>query len=133
MPSFTLGSGEKVHISSYLGYKLIGVKPTSDAKKLSVCKKIARWLSNKTCQLQRFNTVGWGPTNIEVSRMDVVRAHPGLAALNAQRPYAQPQKQTPSSWFSSLSSLASEVKKREKSIDTILRNYEENLESFKEE
>ena len=134
MPSFTV-DGKKYHISSFSGYKLIGVKPQTDAKKVSVCKRIARYLSGKLCQTERFNTVSWGPTNISVLESDAVKAHPGLAALRAQKPYSKPQRQCPSSWFSSVSSLASAINKdsSDSDIRAALQSYHDNLSSFLED
>lgn len=109
MPSFTV-DGETFHISSFSGYKLIGVKPQTDGKKASVCRKIARYLTNQECQLQRFNEVGWGPSNILASQDEKVLAQPGLQALAAQLPYSQEQGLMPSSWWSNCSTLASSVK-----------------------
>ena len=134
MPSFTVDH-KKYHISSFSGYKLIGVKPQTDAKKVSVCKRIARYLSGKLCQTERFNTVSWGPTNIAVLESDAVKAHPGLAALRAQKPYSKPQRQCPSSWFSSVSSLASAINKdsSDGEIRAALQSYYDNLSSFLED
>ena len=131
MPSFNV-NGAKYHISSFSGYKLIGVKPQTDAKKVSLCKRIARYLSSGTCQLQRFKEVGWGPTALSALADESVKAHPGLAALRAQKPYSKPQVQCPSSWFSSVATLADSIKPD--STDQELRNalqaYEDNLESL---
>ncbi len=132
MPSFTAEDGNKYHISSFSGYKLIGVKPQTDAKKVSVCKRIARYLSSYTCQLQRFKEVGWGPTNLTAQADKDVKAHPGLAALTAQKPYSKPQVQCPSSWFSSVSTLANSIKadSTDPEIRNALKDYEDNLESL---
>ena len=134
MPSFTV-EGTKYHISSFAGYKLIGVKPQTDPKKVSVCKRIARYLSSRLCQTERFNTVNWGPTNVQVLESDAVKAQPGLAALRAQKPYSKPQRQCPSSWFSSVSSLASAISKdsTEAELWTALQSYRDNLASFLED
>ena len=134
MPSFEV-DGQKYHISSFSGYKLIGVKPQTDSKKVSVCKRIARYLSGRLCQTERFNAVSWGPTNVSVLESDAVKAHPGLAALRAQKPYSKPQRQCPSSWFSSVSSLANSITQfsSDEEIMECLRSYRDNLASFLEE
>ena len=131
MPSFTL-DGEKIHISSFSGYKLLGVKPQQDAKKVSVCKRIARYLSSEVCQLERFNEVNWGPTNISALANEKVRSHQGLAALRAQKPYSKPQVQCPSSWFGSVATLAASItaESSEAQIRNALQLYEDNLESL---
>ena len=133
MPYFTV-DGVKYHISSFSGYKLIGVKPQTDAKKVSVCKRIARYLSSKLCQTERFNVVNWGPTNIAALESDAVKNQPGLAALRAQKPYSKPQRQCPSSWFSSVSSLANAINatSSDAEIWQALESYRDNLPSFLE-
>ena len=131
MPSFTVG-GQKYHISSFSGYKLIGVKPQQDAKKVSVCKRIARYLSSYTCQLQRFNEVKWGPTNLKALADEEVMNHPGLKALREQKPYSKPQVQCPSSWFGSLSTMANSItdSSSDEALRAALQAYEDGLESL---
>lgn len=133
MPYYTV-DGVKYHISSFSGYKLIGVKPQTDAKKVSVCKRIARYLSSKLCQTERFNVVNWGPTNIAALESEAVKSQPGLAALRAQKPYSKPQRQCPSSWFSSVSSLANAINANSSDAElwAALQSYRDNLPSFLE-
>ena len=131
MPSFTV-DGTKYHISSFKGYKLLGVKPQTDSKKVSVCKRIARYLSSKVCQVQRFRLVGWGPTNKQANQEPEILNHPGLKALREQSAFAKTQVQCPSSWFSSVSSLANSIMPNASDADirAALASYEANLESF---
>lgn len=131
MPSFKVGDNS-YHISSFSGYKLIGVKPQTDSKKVSVCKRIARYLSGQQCQTERFNLVGWGPTNIAALNMDSVKNHPGLKALREQKPYSKPQVQCPSSWYGSVSSLSNSIPAgaSDDQIRTCLQSYAANLDSL---
>lgn len=131
MPYFTV-DGTRHHISSFSGYKLLGVKPQTDKKRVSVCKRLARYLSCEICQVERFESVGWGPTNINALGKDNVKNHPGLKALRAQQPYSKPQVQCPSSWYGSVSSLAAAIKfnSTDADIRAQLQLYEENLESL---
>ena len=128
MPSFTV-DGQTYHISSFSGYKLIGFKPQKDAKKLSVCRKIAQYLTSEKCQLERFNAVGWGPSNIIASQNEKVLAQPGLKALADQQKYAKEQGICPGSWWSNVSTLAGSVKANTTDSDFInyLNIYESNL------
>lgn len=128
MPSFTV-DGEKYHISSFSGYKLIGYKPQKDAKKASVCRKIAQYLTSEKCQLERFNSVGWGPSNTVASQNERVLAQPGLKALNDQAPYAKEQVICPGSWWSNVSTLAGSVKgdTKDSEFTTFLSIYDSNL------
>lgn len=131
MPSFKVGK-QSYHISSFSGYKLCGVKPQTNGKMLSVCKKVARYLTNQECQLQRFSEVGWGPVNILASQDKRVLEQPGLKALAAQAPYSQEQGVMPSSWWNTCSLLASSVKtaKTEDAMKKELAKYDASLAEF---
>ena len=109
MPSITV-DGETFHLSSFSGFKLVGTKPQTNGRKASVCRKIARYLTNQECQTQRFAEVGWGPSNILASQDEKVLAQPGLQALAAQLPYSKEQGLMPTNWWSVCGTLASSVK-----------------------
>ena len=134
LPSFTV-DGQTYHISSFSGYKLIGVKPQTDSKKASVCRKIARYLTNQQCQTERFNTAGWGPSNIAASQEEAVLNQPGLQALAAQAEYANEQSICPSSWWSNVATLANSVKANSTDAELLsfLDIYDSNLDGFKDD
>ena len=98
LPSFTV-DGTTYHMGSYSGCKLMGVKPQDDAVKTAVLHKLAQYLTNAECQLQRYELVGWGPSNLEAQQSDEVQADPALAALAAQNQFATPQGQIHGSWW----------------------------------
>ena len=128
MPSFTV-DGTDYHLSSFDGYKLMGVKPQVDAKKASVCRKLARYLTGASCQTERFKEVSWGPTSKEASEREEVKSHPGLAALAKQHEYATQQGQCPGAWFVALSTTAKAItaNSTDAQIRDILQNYENGL------
>ena len=128
LPSFKVGS-ESVHMSSFDGYKLMGVKPQADKKKASVCRKLAEYLTNADNQLARFKQNAWGPTAIAASENPDVKAHPALAALAAQHVHATQQSQCPGAWFNSLGGLAGSIatNSTESDIQALLDNYEAGL------
>ena len=134
LPSFTV-DGQSHHLSSFDGYKLMGVKPQVDAKKASVCRKLARYLTGETCQGQRFDEFSWGPTNKNVAQKDKVKNHPGLAALAKQHVYATQQSQCPGAWFNSLKILASDIKasSTDEQIRELLVKYENGLRDLLDE
>ncbi|MCQ2793249.1 MAG: extracellular solute-binding protein [Bacilli bacterium] len=134
MPSFIV-DGQSYHISSYSGFKLIGVKPQTDSKKASVCRKIARYLTNQQCQTERFNEAGWGPSNIAASKEQAVLDQPGLAALAAQAEFANEQNMCPGSWWSNVATLSSSVKadSTEADFKNFLEIYDSNLEGLKDD
>ena len=128
LPSFTV-DGNSYHLGSYDGYKLLGVKPQVDAKKASVCRKLAQYLTGEKCQSNRFKEVSWGPTNNKSSQADDVVNHPGLAALAKQHVYATQQGQCPGAWFVALSTTAKAITKdsTDDQIRQILLNYKNGL------
>ncbi|MBR6359244.1 MAG: extracellular solute-binding protein [Lachnospiraceae bacterium] len=98
LPSFTV-DGKSYHLGSFSGCKLIGVKPQTDAKKAAVLQQLALYLSNEKCQLERFDLVGWGPSNLGAQKNDAVQSDIALAALAKQAEYAIPQGQIHGSWW----------------------------------
>lgn len=98
LPSFTV-DGTSYHMGSYSGCKLMGVKPQDDAVKTAVLHKLAQYLTSAECQLQRYELVGWGPSNLEAQQSDEVQADPALSALAAQNEFATPQGQIHGSWW----------------------------------
>ena len=128
LPSFKSGN-ETIHMSSFDGYKLMGVKPQADKKKVSVCRKLAEYLTNADNQLARFKQNAWGPTAKAASENEEVKAHPALAALAAQHVYATQQSQCPGAWFNSLGGLAGSIatNSTEADIRNLLANYEAGL------
>ena len=92
LPSFEV-DGKSYHLGSYTGNKLMGVKPQSDAKKGAVLSLLAQFLTNEENQLARFNSFGWGPSNVKAQANDAVKANESLAALAAQNAFAVPQGQ----------------------------------------
>ncbi len=132
LPSYTV-DGTDYHISSFKGYKLMGVKRQADSKKMSVCMRIARFLTSESCQKERFNAVSWGPTNLNVMELPEVLNHKGLKALREQNVYAQEQKPCPSNWFSQVAYIATNINKdsSDAELRTVLNNYASNIEDLK--
>lgn len=128
LPNFTV-DGVDYHLSSFDGYKLLGVKPQVDARKASVCRKLARFLTGEDCQGQRFDQASWGPTNKNASQKESVLAHAGLQALTAQHEFAKPQGQCPGAWFTALATTAKAVTATasDDQLRLILQNYENGL------
>ncbi len=89
LPTFTCG-GKQVQMSSFSGYKMIGVNPHSQFVGWSMI--LAEYLTNKENQIKRFNERGLGPANEEASQSADVQASPAIAALAAQAEFASPQR-----------------------------------------
>ncbi len=134
LPSYTV-DGVTTHLGSFSGYKLFGVKPQGDAKKLSVCRKLALYLTGEQSQKDRFNQQSWGPTNKVAAAMEAVQNNAALKALREQQPYSTIQAQCPGAWFNALVALSGEIKTASSDADyrTALQTYEDGLEALLEE
>jgi arabinogalactan oligomer/maltooligosaccharide transport system substrate-binding protein len=109
LPSFTVGE-ETYHLASFSGNKLMGVKPQQDADKLAALHKLAQYLTNKECQLERYNEFQWGPSNLEAQQDSDVKANESLAALALQNENAIPQGNIHGSWWDIAKLLGGESK-----------------------
>ncbi|MBD5472752.1 MAG: extracellular solute-binding protein [Lachnospiraceae bacterium] len=89
LPTFNAG-GKDCQMSSYSGYKLVGVNPHS--ANLGWAMLLAEFLTNEEAQAARFETRGLGPANITAASSDAVQSNPAIAALAAQAAYATPQR-----------------------------------------
>ena len=132
LPSVTVGT-EKKHLGSFTGCKLLGVKPQTEAKKGAYVQSLARLLSGKQAQLDRYNSNGWGPSNKEAQADPAVVADVALTALRAQNQYATMQGQYPGDWWTSAKAIASSVRTSDgsdKAIKQILNTYESTIDSY---
>jgi len=109
LPSFEV-DGQSYHLGSFNGCKLMGVKPSSDIKKQVVLHKLAQFLTDETRQMERFNELAWGPSNLNAQQDPAVQANPGLAALLKQNVYSKPQGQIHGSWWDIAKVIADDVK-----------------------
>lgn len=66
-------NGKKVQMSTYFGYKMLGVNPYSKNKEWA--HKFARYISNEENQKLRFEMRGQGPSNINAGKSDEVKNH----------------------------------------------------------
>ena len=132
LPKFTI-DGQKYHLGSFSGNKLMGVKPQTDANKLAVCHALANYLTGEKCQLERFNVAAWGPSNLKAAKNEKVQANPALAALLAQAPYAHPQGAIPGAWWDfakTLGSVAAAAALDDTdALQAGLNSYQESLEA----
>ncbi|MDO4803916.1 MAG: extracellular solute-binding protein [Lachnospiraceae bacterium] len=109
LPEFK-GSDDASHqMSGFGGFKLLGVKPQSDEKKLAVCDAIAAYLASGDVQLARYEAVGWGPSNLEAQQSEAVQSDEALTALAAQLEYSIPQGQYPSDYWTLATSLGDSI------------------------
>lgn len=89
LPTFEVAGSAK-QMSSYSGYKLVGVNPYSANVGWSML--LAEYLTNAESQATRFEARGLGPSNTEAASSAAVQEDPAIAALAAQAAYATPQR-----------------------------------------
>lgn len=124
------------HLGSFKGCKLLGVKPQTDATKLAWCQSIANYLSGYDCQMARFESNGWGPSNKTAQATDAVKNHPALAALAAQNEYAVMQGQYPNAWWDASKALGATIENNQvsasdtDSLQGILDTYTEAISAI---
>ena len=131
LPSFTV-DGQSYHLGSYRGYKLLGVKPQSDAVKGAVLNQLAQYLTGKDCQLERFTNLGWGPSNKDAIADPDVQADPTLNALWAQNEYSVAQPNIHGSWWDIAKVITTDIKASDGSDEALkaaLEKYHASLEA----
>lgn len=132
LPSFTV-DGSTYHLASFSGCKLMGVKPQTDAKKSAAVHKLAQYLTGEAAQVERFNTLAWGPSNTNAAQIPAVQANPALAALLKQSQYATPQGQYPNFFWDNAKVIATGAKESDGSdaaLNAVLKTYFDAREAF---
>ena len=131
LPSFNV-DGKDYHIGSFSGFKLMGVKPQTDAKKQAALHKLAQFLTDDTRQLERFNELAWGPSNTVARKDNAVATNAGQIAFAEQAPYATPQGQISGAWWNIAKVIGDEVKdaKDEAGIQAALDNYKAKCDAL---
>lgn len=89
MPTY-LVAGNEVQMSSYAGYKMVGVNAYSKEKEWA--HQLADWLTNEQNQILRFEKRGLGPSNKVAASTEEVKQSPAIQALLAQSEYAKLQR-----------------------------------------
>ncbi len=129
LPSFTV-DGQSYHIGSYSGCKLLGVKPQEDQVKSAAINQLAQYLTGEECQLGRFESFGWGPSNTAAQENPDVQANPTLVALNEQNQYAVPQPNIHGSWWDIAKVITTDIRESDGSDEALkaaLQKYEDSL------
>ena len=109
LPTFTGSDGKEYQMAGFGGFKLLGVKPQTDATKLQACLALANWLSGEEVQLARYQKVGWGPSNLNTQGNDEIKSDVALAALAEQLAFCVPQGQYPGDYWTLGTSLGDDV------------------------
>ena len=128
LPSFEV-DGKEYHLGSFSGCKLLGVKPQTDENRVAAIHILAEYLTSEAAQLERFDTLAWGPANLAAAASDAVKANPALVALGEQNAFATPQGNINGDWWSIAGAIDEEIKdgKTDADLQTALTNYDEKI------
>mgnify|MGYP003296246720 CR=1 FL=1 len=96
-------------LGGFGGFKMLGVKPQTDEKKLAACDALALFLSSGEVQTARFEAVGWGPSNLTAQQSEAVKKDVALSALAAQLANTVPQGQYPGEYWTLATALGDDI------------------------
>jgi arabinogalactan oligomer/maltooligosaccharide transport system substrate-binding protein len=137
LPSFTGSDGNTYQLGGFGGFKLLGVKPQTEAGKLRACLELAQYLTSTDAQLERFNNNGWGPSNLDAQADSAVQADPALAALAAQLNYCIPQGNYPGDYWDLATALGDDViqgnitaTSTDDDLMAVLQDFQDTCESY---
>lgn len=96
-------------LGGFSGYKLLGIKPQTDARKLAACDALAAWLTSGEVQLMRYReeNIQWGPSHHQA--MEAAQGNIALAALAEQMAHTVVQGQYPNEYWSLAGALGDDV------------------------
>lgn len=119
LPTYTV-AGQQLQMSSYAGYKLVGVNSRSE--NAAWANKFADWMTNEQNQTLRFSMRGQGPSNTAASSTGEVAQSKGLQALQKQAEYASLQRVGGTFWdpATNLGTILSEGNPGGKDLQTLL-------------
>jgi len=136
LPTFTGSDGNSYQMSGFNGCKLLGVKPQEDELKLAVCDALALYLTSEQVQLDRYNAVQWGPSNLAAQSDSAVKADEALSALSEQFAYTIPQGQYPGDYWTNAEALAGDVQGKlqgasEDDVKAALKSFQETVSALR--
>ena len=128
LPSFKLdGDDTPYQLKSFIGYKLMGISPQTDGTKSLYLQILAQYLTSAACQQQRFEQLGWGPSDKSLSSL----SNEALTKLKVTATIKQGQY--PSDWWKAVDAMALSAKTSGSdagSLTAILDTYRGKLSSF---
>ena len=127
LPTFTV-DGETYQLGSFSGNRLMGVKPQSDSKKGTVLQLLAQYLTSEKCQLERYDTLGYGPSNLKAQASEAVQSNVHLVTLMAQNAHAIPQGVIHGAWWDAAAKLGSDIR-----YTSTVRDIQQLLEAYEYE
>lgn len=119
MPTITI-DGETKNLGAFLGGKLFGVNPQrsqGNAERLAAAHQLAMFLSDKECQLKRFNKDGVAPCNLDAAADPDVLKSENVKCLVEQAKFAHAQTAVPANFWSAPNTLTASIKAGEVTLD----------------
>jgi arabinogalactan oligomer/maltooligosaccharide transport system substrate-binding protein len=95
LPTYTV-AGQQVQMSSFTGYKLMGVNAYSEHPQWAA--KLAEWMTNEENQTLRFTEQAQGPSNTKASESEEVQSDPAILAVAEQSEFGTLQRVGNSYW-----------------------------------
>ncbi|MCD7736778.1 MAG: extracellular solute-binding protein [Lachnospiraceae bacterium] len=135
LPTFTVDDTE-YQMSGFGGFKLLGVKPQTEVGKAVICMELAEYLTSGEVQLERYNEVGWGPSNVEAQADEAVQADEALSALAEQLAFTIPQGQYPDDFWTLSTSFGDDIiagtynDSSDEDLLAALTTFQETLQSY---
>jgi len=123
-------------MSSFGGYKLLGVNYQDSEYKQELCNAFAMYLTSENAQLARFELAGWGPSNLNAQQNEAVQNNVALNALLSQMEYAVPQGQYPGEYWEASEQFGERLVDgsfsdlSDEELWELLKTYQEMLTSF---
>ena len=123
-------------LGGFSGYKLLGIKPQTDAEKLAACDALAAWLTSGEVQLARYRdeSIQWGPSHL--GAQEAAQGNAALAALGQQRQHTVVQGQHPNEYWNLASALGDDVLARryddytDEQLMQVLSAFQSSAESY---
>ncbi|MDD6446043.1 MAG: extracellular solute-binding protein [Lachnospiraceae bacterium] len=110
LPSFKGSDGTDYQLTPFGGYKLLGIKPQTEAGKLAICYELAQYLTNADTQLARYEALGWGPSNVTLTDNEEIKSDEALTAVRDMMSIAVPQGQYPGDYWSLAEAFGTDIK-----------------------
>ena len=95
LPTYTV-AGKEVQMSSFTGYKMMGVNSYSKNKEWAC--RLADWLTNQQNQELRFKEKNQGPSNSKAAESEEIKKVAAIQAIIAQSQYGTLQRVGNSYW-----------------------------------
>lgn len=130
LPTYTCNN-QQVQMSTFIGYKMIGVNSYSKNKELA--HKVADYLTNENSQLQRLQELSVGPSNINVSKSDEVKNNLAISAILNESDFGIVQRVGNSYWnactdfYNSLQSKSYNDTELQELLDTMVAEITKNV------